>query len=317
MRSGDRPYGHPIATIAGEADAQQKQPVRVTVTLIGADRRVLIDLFRVHHRDPKGAQPTMSPSERTTDRVLAVWAPPEFVSDGSNGILSWAGPALRTPTGLRLSLTAEAVGEAAPSLQSYQPGVSALVNGVATDVGWGSSSSDTHAQTTFILPDLDPDTASVDIELTIDDITTDGPWVRRLSWPDDTVYSAPLGDPRGRLAMLTDPAFVTEDDGPIEAWIGPVTIDPNGIEFLYTATALDERAPSIWDYEVDAVLRTTFGTSAVVAGESTSATRTIRTFQAPIPEGIADTPWDFELLLTDHTAGVTWSTEFSWNGPTS
>ncbi|MFR9771693.1 hypothetical protein [Nocardia sp. SC052] len=259
----------------------------------------------------------MSPSERTTDRVLAVWVPPEFVSDGSNGILSWVGPALRTPTGLRLSLAAEVVGDAAPSLRSYQVGVSALANGVATDVGWGSGSSDTHAGTTFTLPDLGPDTTPVDIELTIDDVTTDGPWVRRLSRPNDIVYSAPLGDPRGRLAMLTNPAFVTDEDGPIEAWIGPITLDLNGIEFLYTATALDERAPSIWDYEVDAVLRANFGTSEVVAGESTSATRTIRTFQAPIPDDIADTPWDFELTLTDHTAGLIWSTEFSWNGPTS
>ncbi|MEU1962624.1 hypothetical protein [Nocardia sp. NPDC019304] len=259
----------------------------------------------------------MSPSERTTDRVLAVWTPPEFVSDGSKGILSWVGPALRTPTGLRLSLAAEAVGEAAPSLLHYRVGASALVNGVSTEVGWGSISSDTHAHTNITLPDLAPDTTPVDIELTIDDVTTDGPWLRRLYWPNDTVYPAPLGDPRGRLAMLTDPVFVTDYEGPIEAWIGPVTLNPRGIEFLYTATARDEHAPSIWDYDVDAVLRANFGTAEVVAGESTSATRTTRTFQAPIPDDIADTPWDFELIITDHTAGLTWSTEFSWAGPTS
>ncbi|MGW5725975.1 hypothetical protein [Nocardia beijingensis] len=148
------------------------------------------------------------------------------MSDGSNGILSWVGPALRTPTGLRLSLAAEAVGEAAPSLLNYRVGASALVNGVSTEVGWGSISSDTHAHTNITLPDLDSDTTPVDIELTIDDVTTDGPWVRRLYWPNDTVYPAPLGDPRGRLAMLTDPVFVTDDEGPIEAWIGPVTLNP-------------------------------------------------------------------------------------------
>ncbi|MEU6186423.1 hypothetical protein [Nocardia sp. NPDC047038] len=259
----------------------------------------------------------MSPNnrDRTTERVLAVWAPPEFVSDGSNGILSWAGSTLRTPTGLRMAFDAQAVGPDAPSLRDHPVGVSALADGIPTRVGWSSHSSDTHARTTFTLPDLDPDAASVDIELTVDDLTTDGPWVKRLSWPNDTVYSAPLTDPRGRLALLTDPAILTDADASVEAWIGPVILDPHGIEFLYSATALGEHAHSIWDYQVDAVLQANFGTWKIVSGESTSATRTMRTFQVPLSDDIADTPWFFELTVTDHTAGLTWSTEFSWNGP--
>ncbi|MFF0493412.1 hypothetical protein ACFYTQ_30695 [Nocardia sp. NPDC004068] len=242
---------------------------------------------------------------------LAVWAPPEFVSNGSNGMLSWVGPVLRSPAGVHFSLAARATGAAVPSLQRYEVGATACVNGSATRVGWASSSSDDHATTTFSLPDLDPSTTPLDIEMTIDDITTQGAWTVRWSLPGDAVH-APAIASGGRLAMLTDPAFVWSGDV-MRTWTSPVTLDPEGIEFSYTAMVFDDGAPSMWDYEVDAVLRSSFGTLELAAGGGTSAKRMTKVFHAAVPDDVAKLPWDFELTIRDHAAGLSWSEEFSWH----
>ncbi|MGV9679342.1 hypothetical protein ACWDSJ_29025 [Nocardia sp. NPDC003482] len=245
---------------------------------------------------------------------LTVWALPEFVSDGTNGFLSWTGPVVSTPAGLGFSLYTRAIAAAAPSLRHCDVAATARIDGEETRIGWARESSDDHAVTTFSLPDLDPHEAPLEFEMTLSDITTDGVWTGRWSRPIDTRVVAPASDPRGRLAMLTDPAFISSEKS-LRTWLSPVTLDPDGLEFDYTAMSFGDTSLSMWDYDVTAVLRSSFGTLELARGESTSASRTRMVYRARVPHDIANPPWDFELIIRDHTAETEWSTTFSWNGP--
>ncbi|QIS09044.1 hypothetical protein [Nocardia arthritidis] len=210
-----------------------------------------------------------------------------------------------------------AVDDSAPSLLNYAATATVRVEGKETEVGWAKHAGETHAKTTFTLSDFDPSVEPMEVELSIDDQTAGVSWTAGFSWPLSARVDAPVDASDGRLAMLTDPVFVAEAGSSIQSWVSPITLDPIGFEVSYVAAVAAADAPSMWEYEVDAMLRSSAGSIQMSPSVNTSATQVRAVFQYPVPLGADISSQDFELTLVDRTAGITWSTQFAWQGPRS
>ncbi|WP_433657831.1 hypothetical protein ACQPW1_39120 [Nocardia sp. CA-128927] len=112
------------------------------------------------------------------------------------------------------------------------------------------------------------------------------------------------------IGRYTSPQFVTNGDGGIRSWLSPIVSTPLGLQFSYTAMAVD-LAVSLLDHRVSVVI-TLDGAPVDVATEYTSKTAwsradfTVRNRNAqPIERSV-----DVAITLTDIRADISHTIDF-------
>lgn len=115
---------------------------------------------------------------------LEVCAPPAFLADGSNGILSWLGPITSGPDGLFFTLIARRTDESAPPLLEYEAQATLSYGDVEKRIGWGMSGRKSRAELTFSVrrPEDIPG-PPFRFRLTVKDITGQAEWSTDLTLP--------------------------------------------------------------------------------------------------------------------------------------